>query len=82
MPDKILVPMPESDLYRKTVSRDELVGKYGETTVSRAEVACILNIFMITGVVKPNEFIDLMVRQCQRIDEARRLAANLDVDRG
>lgn len=82
MPDRILVPMPESELYKKSVRRDEIVSRYGETTVSRAEVATILNIMMITGVVKPGEFIDLMVRQCERIDEERRLAARLDEDRG
>lgn len=82
MPDKIWVPMPESDLYKKAVSRDELVNKFGESTVSRAEVATVLNIMMITGMIRPNEFIDLMVRQCNRIEEERRLAANLDIDRG
>ena len=82
MPDRILVPMPESELYKKSVRRDEIVSRYGEATVSRAEVATILNIMMITGVIKPNEFIDLMVRQCERIDEERRLAARLDEDRG
>ena len=82
MPDKIYVPMPESAMYKKTVSRDELVGRYGESTVSRAEVATILNIMMISGMIKPNEFIDLMVRQCDRIDEERRVAARLDVDKG
>ena len=82
MPDKIWVPMPESDLYKKSVRRDDIVNQYGEATVQRAEVATILNILMITGTVKPQEFIDLMVRQCQRIDEERRLAARLDEDRG
>jgi hypothetical protein len=82
MPDRYGVPMPESEMYKKSVPRDDLVVRFGETTVSRAEVATILNIMMITGVIKPSEFIDLMVRQCERIDEERRLAARLDEDRG
>jgi len=82
MADKIWVPMPETEMYRKSVPRDELVQKYGEATVSRAEVATILNIMYVTGVVKPNEFVDVMINQCRRIEEERRTAARLEADRG
>lgn len=82
MPDKIWVPMPESDMYRRSVSRDEIVGKYGEATVNRAEVAVILNVLYVTGAMKPSEFIDMMVHQCRRIEDERRAAARLDEDRG
>lgn len=74
--------MPESDMYRKSVSRDEIVNRYGEATVSRAEVAVLLNIMYVMKIVKPNEFIDMMVRQCERIEEERRKEARLEADRG
>jgi hypothetical protein len=79
---KIWVPMPESDMYRKSVSRERLVDKYGEATVSRAEVASILNILYATGQIRPSEFFDIMVRQCERVEDERRKQANLDEDRG
>jgi len=79
---KIWVPMPQSEMYRKSVNRDELVGKYGEATVLRAEISVILNLLYLTGVIRPNEFIDSMVMQCNRIEDERRREANLDSDRG
>lgn len=80
--DKILVPMPESELYKKSKPRDDLVRRYGEATVSRAEVATVLNILYITRICSPSEFMDTMIHQCQRIEEERRLAAGLEADRG
>jgi hypothetical protein len=74
--------MPESQMYRRSVPRDALVEKYGETTMARAEVAVILNLLVITGFVKPSEFVDAVVSQCERIDDERRAQANLDADRG
>lgn len=79
---KIWVPMPETEMYKKSVPRDTLVQKFGEATVARAEVATILNILFITGVVRPSEFIDTMVHHCNRIEDERRAAARLDEDRG
>ena len=62
MTRKIWVPMPETEMYKKSsVRRDDLVRHYGESTVSRAEVASILNILYITGMVKPTDFTDIMV---------------------
>lgn len=79
---KIWVPMPETEMYKRTVKRDELVNRYGEATVSRAEVSVILNLLYMTGMIKPNEFVDLMMMQCERIEDERRAAARLDEDRG
>lgn len=79
---KIWVPMPETEMYRRAVSRDELVGRYGEATVTRAEVSVVLNILYMTGTIKPNEFVDLMVMQCERIEDERRKEARLEADRG
>ena len=76
------VPMPETVMYRKSVKREDLVDRYGESTVARAEVATILNILYVTGMVKPSEFTDIMIQQCTRIEEEWRKAANLDEDRG
>jgi len=82
MPNRILVPMPESDMYKKSIKRDDLVQQFGEATVSRAEVAVVLNILYMTGVIKPSEFADLMVMQCRRIEDERRAAVRLEEDRG
>jgi len=82
MANRILVPMPESDMYKKSVKRDDLVQKFGEATVSRAEVSVILNLLYMTGMIKPYEFVDLMVMQCRRIEDERRAAVRLEEDRG
>jgi hypothetical protein len=82
MSRKIWVPMPESDMYKKTMSRDQLVQRYGEATISRAELAVILNILFVSGVIKPNEFYDAMIQQCERIESVRRAVAGLESDRG
>jgi hypothetical protein len=74
--------MPETEMYKKTVSRDELVGKFGEATVTRAEVSVVLNILYMTGMIKPNEFVELMIMQCRRIEDERRAHARLEEDRG
>ena len=80
---RIHVAMPETDMYgRKSVPRDELVMQFGSATVDRAEVATILNIMFVTGMVKPQEFVDVMVQQCRRIEEIRRRDAMLEEDKG
>lgn len=76
------VPMPETEMYKKSVRRDDLVQRYGESTILRAEVASILNIMYMTRMVSPSEFIDIMVQQCERIEDERRAAVNLDSDKG
>ena len=79
---KIWVPMPETDMYKRSVKRDDLVGRYGEATVGRAEISVILNLLYVTRMIKPSEFVDLMVMQCERIEDERRKEARLDEDRG
>jgi hypothetical protein len=89
MPDakKIWVPQPATRLYGaggndpETV-RDRFVDMYGEGTVQRAELSTCLDLFMLNGIIKPSEFIDVIQRKLYKIDQSRRAAANLDIDRG
>lgn len=74
--------MPEALLYKKTVSRDELVMRYGEATVTRAEVTTVMNIMIAVGICSSSEFVDIMLQQCERIEHQRRVDANLDADKG
>lgn len=75
------VPMPQTEMYQKSrTPRDDIVAKFGESTVSRAEVSTILNIMVVTGMVKPDEFIEILVQQCRRIEEERALAARVEPD--
>jgi hypothetical protein len=79
---KIHVPMPQAAAYGRTIDRDQLVRRYGESTVLRAEIAAIMNLLMAVGMISGSEFVDLVVRQCSRIDEERRGVARLEEDRG
>lgn len=62
--------------------RDQLVQQYGEVSVNSAELSVILDVMMVTGMIKPSEFIDLIQRKLHRIDQQRRAAARLEEDRG
>jgi predicted protein tyrosine phosphatase len=62
--------------------RDQLVQQYGEVSVNSAELSVVLDVMMITGMIKPAEFVDLMQRKLHRIDEQRRAVARLEADRG
>lgn len=79
---KIWVPMPEAEFYKKTVRRDRIVEKYGEATVARAEVAAVMNVMIAMGVISSQQLLDVVVMQCERIDQERRAYARLDEDRG
>jgi hypothetical protein len=79
---RIPVAMPTSDAYKKTVNRDALVQRYGESTVSRAELAAIMNIMIAVGVCSSSEIVDIVIRQCEMIEQRRRADANLDEDKG
>lgn len=84
---KIWVPQPASRGYGAyggdPVSvRDELVDRYGEGSVQRAELATALDVMILIGAIKPQEFFDVMMKRLHDIDERRRAAANLDSDRG
>ena len=72
----IYVPMPKSEGYGGNL-RDELVQKFGEPTVTRAETAVIINILIYMGVMKGSEFRDMIVTMCNRIDDERRKAAGI-----
>jgi hypothetical protein len=84
---KLWVPMPASKLYQAQGAdpeslRDQMVRQFGSTTVQEAELSCILDLLMVMGVVKPSEFVDLMQKKLHRIDQRRRMMAQLDEDRG
>lgn len=84
---KIWVPQPASKLYGAgggdPISiRDQLVNQYGEGTVQRAELQTMLDVVILAGLIKPQEFFDVLMKRLHHIDQARRAAANLDEDRG
>ena len=62
--------------------RDRLVQEYGEGSVSRAELQTCLDVLIISGMIKPQEFFDVMRKRLHHIDQMQRAAANLDSDRG
>lgn len=87
MSKKIWVPQPASKLYgagggHPESVRDQLVQQYGEGSVEKAEISVVLDLLFINGIIKPSEFVDLMMKKLHRIDEQRRAAANLEMDRG
>ena len=87
MPPKVWIPQPATKLYGAGGAdpeslRDRLVDSYGEGSVERAEISVVLDLLMISGIIKPSEFIDLMQKKLYRIDQKRRAAAGLDIDRG
>jgi hypothetical protein len=87
MPPKIWVPQPASRGYAAgggdpVTIRDQLVNQYGEGTVTRAEIQTMLDVIMISGLIKPHEFFDVMQKRLYHLDQMRRAAANLDEDRG
>ena len=58
--------------------RDRLIQQYGEAAVQWAEMATVIQIMFAVGIIKPAEFIDLVIKQCARADEARRRQAGFD----
>jgi hypothetical protein len=83
---KNIVPQPASKGYSaagdsQTV-RDRLVDMYGDGTVTRAELATVIDVLIVTGMIKPQEFMDIMQKRLYHLDQQRRTAANLDSDRG
>jgi hypothetical protein len=79
------VPMPASKLYEAGGEhpesiRDRFVAAYGEATVQRAELQVVLDLFMIMGVVKPQEFIDVLHRKLERINRMRMEQAGVTRD--
>ena len=76
---KLWVPMPTTKLYGRDPEsiRDRFVREYGESTVHNAEHQCVLDFMMLMGIVKPEEFVDVLERKLKRVDELRRHAAGI-----
>ena len=79
------VPMPASKLYEAGGAhpesiRDRFVASYGEATVQRAELQVVLDLFMIMGVVKPQEFVEVLQRKLERINRMRMEQAGIQSD--
>jgi hypothetical protein len=79
---KVWTPMPAAQAYGGSSRRDQLVQRFGESTVLRAEIASIMNLLQAVGMIAGSELFDLIVRQCDRIDQERRGRARLEEDRG
>jgi hypothetical protein len=82
MPDKVGVPMPATQLYKRGMDepealRDRLCAMYGEATVHNAEHQVVLDMMMLLGVVKPQEFVDVLMRKLERVDRLRREQAGI-----
>jgi len=87
MPAKIWVPEPATKLYGTSggdpqTVRDRLVQEYGEGSVQRCELAVLLDLAMITGQIRPEEFMYVMQVRLDKLDQQRRAAAGLESDRG
>ena len=84
---KIWVPQPATKGYGADGNdpvniRDQLVNQYGESDVLRAELQTCLDVLIISGMIKPQEFFDVMMKRLYHLDQMRRATANLDSDRG
>lgn len=73
---KIYVPMPEAGAYGEGL-RSQLVSKYGEASVTRAETAVLINIMIALGVIKQSEFLNYMVEVLEKTEDRRRMAAGI-----
>ena len=43
--------------------------------MQRAELSTILDLMMLAGMITPSEFMEVMTKKLQRIDDERRIAA-------
>jgi len=77
MGGRIYVPMPTAESYQGN-TRDKLVQKYGEASVTRAEIAICINVMMAVGVIKQSEFVSLLVEILEKAEQARRRQAGVD----
>jgi hypothetical protein len=75
------VPMPEPEFYSQSSdtrnARDYFIRTYGSTTVMLAEMAVVLDLMVILGIVKPAELAALIERKCKKIDMERRIHAGV-----
>jgi len=74
--------MPASQLYggqgpEPESIRDRFVARYGSATVAQAELQVVLDCFMIFGVIKPAEFVEVLQRKLERVDRMRREQAGV-----
>lgn len=53
----------------------ELVRKYGEAAIKEAETNIAIELFIIIGVVKPHELMELVEQACRRADNIRMMEA-------
>jgi hypothetical protein len=58
--------------------RARLVMEFGEDTVRWSEIATVVQLMFAVGIIKPAEFIDLVEKQCKRVDDRRRRNAGFD----
>jgi hypothetical protein len=76
--------MPEPEYGGNRQAKDyrnrELVPKYGEATVIRAEVVALMEIMFVSGVIKPAEYAEMVGRICYKIDQRRRAEAGIQGD--
>jgi hypothetical protein len=73
---RIYVPMPESGAYNEG-TRGQLVQKFGEASVTRAETAVIINIMIALGIIKQREFLAYMVEILEKVEERRKQQAGI-----
>jgi len=74
--------MPASEAYRQRGAepesvRDRFAREYGSATVSAAELQVCIDILILTGVIKPQEFVEVLERKLKRVDRMRRLQAGV-----
>lgn len=78
-PPKLWVPMPASKAYGREPEsiRDRFVREYGASTVTQAELQTCIDLLILTGAVKPAEFVEILTNKLQRVDRLRREAAGV-----
>lgn len=77
---KVWVPQPATKLYGAggtdpETTRDRFVKNYGESTVQRAELSLVLDLMMLNGMINPGEFVDVISKKLQKIEQQRMVAA-------
>lgn len=80
MQNKPGVPMPATKLYGRGSEepeslRDQLAARYGEATLHNAEHQVVLDLMMLMGVVKPQEFVDVLTKKLERVERLRQQQA-------
>ncbi len=72
----IYVPMPQSEFaYGEKTKRDQLIRRYGEVSVMHAEVSACVSVMILLGIIKKQEFVELVERALQAADLRRQRQA-------